>query len=384
MKVMNSQNTVSLIEHTEWPCVSIYFPTHVPGSDVRGDSIRLKNCLQEAQHRLEGDLSSAQRADLLAPGYELLKQDAFWKEPGHGIGLFLSPSFSDHFKLDSEPDEGLSIGHSFHVLPLLDVLNEQHYYILLLDQKEIRLFEASRRDIREVPLPDLPHTLDAFLRFDVTQEHIQVHTTPIGKSIGTDAVFHGQGNIADDARHKQNVEQFMIHIAKGIDKQLYGKNVPLVPAGVDFVQSLFRRHCTYRHLHDEGISCELGKTDAKELHRRAEHTLSPVFEKEKDDALAAYENQINTPLTSAAIETILPAAFDGRVDTLLVAPEKPVFGTFDPQNRSVACHRTPEAGDEDLVNLAVIYTLRHDGTVRAVAPDRMPEGGSAAVFRYEA
>jgi hypothetical protein len=49
---------------------------------------------------------------------------------------------------------------------------------------------------------------------------------------------------------------------------------------------------------------------------------------------------------------------------------------------TVHLHSGQEPGDDELLNLAAVLTLRHEGPVYVVPPDELREGASlAAVFR---
>jgi hypothetical protein len=71
------------------------------------------------------------------------------------------------------------------------------------------------------------------------------------------------------------------------------------------------------------------------------------------------------------------------VATLLVAPGRPQWGTFDPVTGTVRPHPEAESGDNDLIELVIRRTLLAGGTVAAVAPERIPAHTPlAALFRY--
>lgn len=87
----------------------------------------------------------------------------------------------------------------------------------------------------------------------------------------------------------------------------------------------------------------------------------------------------------AELTTIVPAAYDGRIDTLFVAAGTQQWGIFTPETRDVQIHRETEEQDEDLLDFAAVHTFINGGTVYVVAPDAIPGGQhAAAVFRYAA
>ena len=105
-----------------------------------------------------------------------------------------------------------------------------------------------------------------------------------------------------------------------------------------------------------------------------------------DQAVGAalrYRELLGTGRTSNDIEQILPAANEGRVETLLVSLESQSWGVVDAETGAVHLHDSCEAGDEDLLDTAAVLTLSQRGTVYALNRDEMPSGAPiAAVFRY--
>jgi hypothetical protein len=382
MKLLEDKDLYSLIKHKEMPCISIYLPTHRAGSDTREDPIRFKNLLNNCQARLESEYSQQKIEDFLKPGFDLLGNSIIWRHMKQGLAVFMSPSFSQCLQLPLMPEEQFNIGEFFSILPLIpSLIKTKPYYILVLSQKKIKLLKAGYESISEVELPDFPKSIDEFLQYDVTEEHIQMHTTPLGKSIGSDAQFHGQGNIADDRRRKNNIQRYIKKTAREVEKQLQGQKAPLILAGVEYGQAIYRQCNLYRYLLEDGISGEFGQLDIEKLRHKAWGIVEPYFHRDIEECLGRYQDLRDTKVTSADIREILPASYEGRVETLLVDINQDVRGNFEPEFLRVKVHDYKAAGDEDLLNLAAIYSLKSGAEVCPVTSEKtgIP---LAAVFRY--
>jgi hypothetical protein len=86
---------------------------------------------------------------------------------------------------------------------------------------------------------------------------------------------------------------------------------------------------------------------------------------------------------SAELETVVPAAYYGRIDTLFVPLWHQVWGSVDPSTKSVEVQEEPGPDNQDLLDLAAAQTLLNDGTVFPVEIEAMPGSGVvAAIFRY--
>ncbi|HET9226644.1 MAG TPA: hypothetical protein VFR31_08250, partial [Thermoanaerobaculia bacterium] len=90
--------------------------------------------------------------------------------------------------------------------------------------------------------------------------------------------------------------------------------------------------------------------------------------------------------SSTDLNEVLPAAHDGRVESLFVARGVRVWGSWDGQGRKLHFQLDkdgPRNGNEDLLDLAAVQTYLNGGKVFVVDQQEVPEGKSlAAVFRY--
>src|SRR5690606_19751818 len=88
-------------------------------------------------------------------------------------------------------------------------------------------------------------------------------------------------------------------------------------------------------------------------------------------------------MASADLETIVPGAHYGRVETLFVDVGRKQWGVFDHNTNEVRRLNRPGPNAEDLYDLAAVQTYLNGGNVYAVTADKMPGPEPiAAVFRY--
>ena len=86
---------------------------------------------------------------------------------------------------------------------------------------------------------------------------------------------------------------------------------------------------------------------------------------------------------SIRLEEILPAAYDGRVDAVVVATDAMVRGRFDPEARTLYAPGASNGEEEDLLNEAAVVSLRNGGRAFALPKERMPRRAPAvATLRY--
>jgi hypothetical protein len=194
-------------------------------------------------------------------------------------------------------------------------------------------------------------------------------------------VFHGHGVGTDD--HKDNVLRFCQQVDRGLGPVLRGGRAPLVLAAVESVAAIYREANTYRHLLNAIVPGNPEGATATDLHARAWLLVEPILLGARQAAMARYQAARGTGKATHDLAEALRAADEGRMDVLFVPVGVQQWGTFDATTRQAVRHRSPRAGDEDLLNDVAVRTVLAGGTVYAVRPDEMPAGDAvAALLRY--
>ncbi len=366
------------------PCVSIFLPTHRVSLDTEQDRIRLDNLLSAAGKKLkEQGVRHAQ--DLLRPGTALLHDPEFWRHQDDGLALFISDGFSARYRLPLELSERLHIGNTFQVKPLLPLLSGNGiFYLLCLSQNQVGLYRASKQRMEPVDIPELPESLAWALRFDEQESQLQLHSGT-GGAAGAQgdraAMFHGHGVGTDD--EKDRVERFCRKVDKGLSEYLTPRKAPLVLAAVENVASIFKEVSTYQGLVPQVVEGNPRDLSSEQLHNKAWEAVRQEFERPRTEALDRYQRLAGTGKTGAGLEEVLPAAAQGKVDSLFAAGSAEAFGTFDAQSFQVDVHGHKGEGDLDLMDEACRQTLLKGGDVYILPADQVPgEEEVAAVYRF--
>ena len=380
----------SLAELVDLRCdhsVSIFLPTHRTGPDSRPfateDVIRWKNLVREAEDRLRATNMSERDIDvLLEPARALLDDSLFWRYQSDGLAAFTAPGLFRTFRIPIRLNELVVVAPRFHVKPVLPLLEgDGRFYILALSQNDVRLIETTRHAASEVDLTTAPKSLQEALRYDDPERQLQYHTAAPRAGGRRTAIFHGHGVGTDDS--KDNVLRFCQQVNHGIVPVLRGASAPLVLAAVESVAAIYRQANTYAHLLEAIVPGNPEELSAAELHTRAWPVVAPSMRCARDAAVARYQDVRGTAKATRDLIEALRAAADRRMEVLFVAVGVQRWGTFDDATRQVVLHEVPQTGDEDLLNVAAVRTVLAGGTVYAVAPDEMPEGGAvAALLRY--
>lgn len=383
MKSLQREELKMLAERREGPCVSIYMPTHRAFPETKQDPIRFKNLLREAEERLKAaGLPSQGAKKLLRQAKTLIKDGLFWQYQADGLAAFVSSDLFYHYRLPLKFDELLVVTDRFHIKPLLPLLSQEgRFYILALSQNEVRFFQCTRYNVKEMEPKNVPRSLSEALKYDDPEKQLQFHTR--AQAVGGEraAMFHGHGVGKDDA--KDNILRFFHLVDQGLYAFIGKENAPLVLAGVDYLFPIYKEANSYPHLMEQGITGNPENLKAEELHGQAWGIVEPQFLKAQEEAMAKYKQLAGSGRVSKNFNEILPGAYDAKVDILFVAVGVQQWGVFDPKTRQVHLHPELEPGDEDLLDFAAVHTYLNGGTVYALKPEAMPdEMPLSAIFRY--
>jgi hypothetical protein len=346
-----------------------------PSGQQRTGPHRWRVNLDEAEKQLlKTGLRAPEARELLASARRLLEEPLFWKNQCDGLAAFLGPQFLRLYRLPLACENLVVAGGRFQITPLVPlVASNGRYYVLALSQHAVRLLQGSRYSVSEVDLQGVPRSLaEAFLTHDSTKPF-----TFFGRRAGGPdswgGIFHGHGVGLDDP--KDELLQYFHRIDRGLHTLLRNEKAPLVVAAVDYLLPIYRQANTYPHLLTEGIEGNPDRLSTQELHERASSLVRPYFEQAQQKAAALYPQLAGTGRTAAELNEIVPAAYQGEVETLFVALGRQTWGRFDPATGQVEQHVQAQPEDEDLLNFAAVHTLLHGRTVYAVEPGQVPGGG---------
>ena len=379
--------TLEKLKHTfltpqsDW-CVSLFMPTHRVGRETEQDPIRFRNLLRAAQEQLQDKgLRPAKVQEILKTPQRLLLDKGFWQRQSDGLAAFFSAEAFHCFRLPLPFDELVVISKRFLVKPLLPILTSDGlFYILALSQNQVRLLEGTRHTVDEVALEGVLQSLAEAFPEAPADKQLQFHT---GSPSGTGkraAVFYGH---EISAITKDRLLRWFRTIDKDLQLLFADRQAPLVLAGVDYLFPIYREANTYAHVMDEGIPGNPEGLRPEELHGPAWGIVEPLFRGSREAAAARFQQLAGTGQTTTNLGEALLAAHGGRVEVLFIPVGIQIWGHYDPQNDQLDLHDSPEAGGENLLDLAAIQALTKGGTVYAVAPREVPEQAQlAAIFRY--
>ena len=375
-------NTLANRQHEH--CVSVFIPTHASGVAVNEqvDTIVFKNALQRAATGLkEQQVDADEIQRILKPAQQLLKDDQFWRKQSRGLAVFLAEGFAQYTKLPFTPTQDVHVNASFYMAPLTPlILSKEHFYVVVLSKKQAQVFKADAFGMTLIDIPEMPNGMDDVIHFEEKDDKNLFRTGSSGAGKG--ANYHGMGAGVPD--EKKNISIYLDEVDETLWKEVLGReNSPVLLAGVEYLTSIFRQRTQYKNIWPESLNGSFENTDANALYAVARETMQSYFSERAAKACEAYGNKSATALTTSVVAGIVPAAFYGRVSTLLVRKGDQLWGTFDAQSNRLHVHETRQEGDESLYEKAIVKTIQNGGEVHELEPSEMPVDASlAAVMRY--
>jgi hypothetical protein len=387
MNVLSKDDLTTLLERRPGWHISMFMPMMQRRAATQQNAIRCKNLLRQAEEQLLANGVRPQEAqELVQPVKQLLADHVFWQRQNQGLALFLAPQIFRAYRVPLSLDELVVVTHRFHIKPLLPLLSgDGHFLVLALSQKEVRLLQGTRYSISEVELQGVPQGIAEALRYDDVEKKGHHYPGSQGRPAGGVMPLAGHGVGIDDATHEPQdaILRYFQQVDAGLHMFLRNEHAPLVLAGVEYLLPIYHRANTYPYVLEGWVTGNPEGLRPEELQERAWAIVHPHFQQAQDAAANQYRQLVGTGRASGDIGAVVMAAYDGRVDTLFIAVDRQQWGSFDGESRTVQAHREAMAGDDDLLDVAAMYTLLKRGTIYAVGLDQMPEcTPAAAILRY--
>jgi hypothetical protein len=367
-----------LVRHEGNLAVSLYMPVRFQTKeDARESAVHLKHLLQKAETQvLACESVEAKARALLLGRLEQFATRETLPVTTPGIALFAADDFFRMFELPAQVAEQVTVGPHFEVKPLLGLMSVGPFYVLALSQKHVRLLRASTQGIEEVEVHDAPENLFATFENENFERQLQFHTASRPDMVNA-RISHGGGR-----EPKDRILEFFRKVDRGVTETIQNHNIPLVLASVNYLRPLYHEVSAYPTLLKEAISGNVDHLKAEDLLAEGRAAIRRHLETENHIHFAGYQQLKGTERASGNSREIVASCDQGRVLFLFVPEGAVQWGRVEALGK-VHLHAQCEAGDEELVNRAVLKTLSGGGQVRVLPPSEFDEGvRMAAIFRY--
>ncbi|MCF8218481.1 MAG: hypothetical protein K9I29_08555 [Bacteroidales bacterium] len=364
-------------------CVSIFLPTMRTGIEIeKKQQIRFKNILKALKEEFKKyEWNEKKIKDYLQPLTDLMEDGNFWRRQLDGLALFLNADGLEYFSLPIRFRESYYVHDHFYLKPVLSLFNnDRRFYILALNLKQVKLYEASRFSINEIKIDDLvPKNVQDVVGYDYEQKTLQSRPDQGGRM--KDAM-HGHGSGKDDK--DEEITAFMQAVNNGLTELLNNEEIPLLLFTEAQHKGELDKVFDYKYVYSDYVQRNPEGLDIQTIHQLAWEKMEPYFMK----SLREYYDQIKekqaTDYVAKNYADILPAAFEGRVEALFLNEGKEQYGSYDGQAHNVQLDSEKTDDNAALMNMAAVQTFLHNGAVFLLDSENMPleESDIIALYRY--
>jgi len=167
-------------------------------------------------------------------------------------------------------------------------------------------------------------------------------------------------------------------------ERIGGDEAPLVLMGAEYLLPLYEDANSYPHMVGNIRRGNPQNLQPEEIHQRAWKEVEPIINQKIRELVDRFHTLQAQGQATDDIHEILPAAYHGKIETLMTGKSKVMWGTFDPQSGKVDLHEENKTDNKDLMELAAVHTLSNGGGVYNLSEDQLPENapGIAAIQRY--
>lgn len=349
-------------------CLSIYLPTSPLSQEAQASRIELKNLAAAATEQLLAAGAPRSMVNELEEEFEeLLEDDEFWEEQSYSLALFGWPTGLLTFRLPNRLTTELEVGDRFYVKPLLRAITfPQSAFVLALSAGSVRLVELSREGPAfTVAVPDLPSDAASAARKSTLSDR-----SPDRRVQGSEG-------------RKLRLRQFARKVDQALRGVLAGRELPLILAATEPLDSIYRTVNSYPHLVARSIGGNPEGASDQELAERARLLLDEIYAEELAAIREQFELLASRGLASADMATVAHAATRAAVKQLLVDIDQKLPGRVDEGTGAVAFSDDDDSASYGVPDEIARRVLLSGGEVLAVRSDDIPRGGAvAAILRY--
>ncbi len=367
-----------VMHHQQAPCASLYLSTHRTQPERRDDPTRYRNLVREIRDSLSTAYSPAMVAELIAPFEHLERNEEFWNARTEGIVVFRSPDMFLRFHVDRPVGDLAIVADTFHVKPLLKLLQtSDRYHVLTLTRDSAHLYVGDRDDIEEVDLgPDAPMTMEKALGTELTERGFSR-----SNSGGTERSV-GHTTTSDEV--ELDTEKFFRIVDRTvIERASRNDGLPVILCGVAELVGEFRRITRNQKILGDAIVTHPHALDRREMTKRAWSIIEPLAKQRSLNLIDLYRNAANKWNGLDDIVQVAHAAVEGRIDTLLVEDQREVPGKIHPVTGEITFDDLSQPDIDDVLDDLAVMVMRMKGTVHVLPAQAMPTAtGVAAILRY--
>jgi len=356
MQQISTNHLTALLAHHEPPCISLYLPTHRRHPEREADPILYRNQLRELEASLTQRYPKRDIKALLAPFEALSHDHDFWNNRTEGLAILSTGASFQVFDLQRPVKALLVVADSFHIKPLLRVLQSaDRYQVLCLSMHGGKLYEGNR------------DALDP------------VHVSAVVSA----PLQHAAKQSRKDTEHADLLAWLRPIDVAVQEHHSKPSGLPLLLVALPEMQAAFREASRNAALVEAGITTSPEALDIEALRVQAWRQFEPHYLARLAKLVDTFEAARARGLGTDLLADVAAAAAASRIDTLLVEADREIPGRLDAAAGTATKADLADPEVDDLIDDLAEAVLRAKGEVIVVPKERMPGStGLAAILRY--
>jgi len=371
-----------LANHNQSESISIVMPTERSGRQVQQNAIRFKNLLNDVVDQFVSMGNSQHTAEeRITELREYQRDDTFWQHQSEGLALYFCGGQLTTVQLQHSPEPLVTIADHYFITPVVaDSSKSQQNIVLTITWEEAKLYDSVRGQLEPHDREQFPVVIRDVVLPPDEEEQLQVRTQRGGASGSGSAMFHGQGE--GEQMIKSDRKRFLAEVGRRLEEVFNGIPENLIIIGTDEVIGHLK--ATTELSEAKTITASPASMDQIQLSQRVETFLSNEPDVGCADRLEQFGNAIAHGKGSKDLPEIIRAALEGRVSDLIIDPLQRIWGSWnaETQTASIAEQQANEGNVVELVNMAVVLSLRTGALVIADTDSQLGPEPAAAIFRY--
>lgn len=354
-----------LLARQRGPCITIY----VDLLDLHDAVKKYSAMLQKAQSLIEKDQSHAMPSSYMRPLVDFMSEIP--KLGGlEGVGIFRSRSVAGYIPLYAKTQSEVIVADSFHVEPILSLLQEsQKYQVLTLGAKSARMFLATNTSLEE---------LETFALEDDLTPGEKPETIHVAHAFWKIRVPGAQGE--DEIESRQLFNRLLQEkISPGIEHSGH----PLILAGQAHFLEMYKKINSYPATIELVLSQDPDAMSDLGLHDELEALVRDLTSQEAFNLVNEYLDRYEEGEATDAIRDIARFAIQGQIETLLVERGRKLWGMYDRRTGKLETHEGQrDSRDGDVLDDFSQMVVGSGGTVVVLNSHFMPSASPiAAILR---
>jgi hypothetical protein len=355
-----------IIFNEQGPCISLYQPTHRYSPENKQDTIVFKKLVQQIESLIKEKYMKKDINAIMTFFNQIETDKNVWNNTLDGLAILANVDKCILYKLNKHVEPRAIVADTFYIKPLVRIFQSADKYQLLgLSRSKFDLYEGNRYGLEKIEMgAGTPRTIKEVLGDQLTDPYFT------------------QGGASDEI--EKDLEKFFRYVDKFVLSH-YSKSskLPLVLVSVKDNHGIFMKISNNPYLLKNGIKQAYDSLEMKQIKEKAWEIIEPIYLEKTQKLVNKFENAKVNALGSDNLKQIAIAAFESRVETVLIEVDKVIPGKIDYNTGELELTTIKEPGINDILDDLAEFVIKKKGKVVVLPKERMPSNtGVAAIYRY--